>query len=89
MPARWETSELERYASAVWLLDRPKLDEFSKPKPGVLEVHHGKFRHGQMSGENDCSKTTIRMDRAHCYLEADEARHLFIGSDLYPGVECL
>jgi hypothetical protein len=29
------------------------------------------------------------MDRAHCYLEADEARHLFVGSDLYPGVECL
>jgi len=83
------TSELERYASAVWLIDRPKVDEFSKPKPGVLEIHHGKFRHGQMSGENDCSKTTIRMDRAHCYLEADEARHLFIGSDLYPGVECL
>ncbi|MEN9768030.1 MAG: Cyanophage [Cyanobacteriota bacterium] len=83
------TSELERYASAVWLLDRPKLDEFSRPKPGVLEVHHGKFRHGQMSGDNDCSKTTIRMDRAHCYLEADEARHLFVGSDLYPGVECL
>ncbi|WP_010303074.1 DnaB-like helicase C-terminal domain-containing protein [Synechococcus sp. CB0101] len=83
------TSELERYASAVWLIDRPKVDEFSKPKPGVLEIHHGKFRHGQMSGENDCSKTTIRMDRAHCYLEADEARHLFLGSDLYPGVECL
>jgi len=83
------TSELERYASAVWLIDRPKADEFSKPKPGVLEIHHGKFRHGQMSGEDDCSKTTIRMDRAHCYLEADEARHLFIGSDLYPGVECL
>jgi replicative DNA helicase len=83
------TSELERYASAVWLIDRPKVDEFSKPKPGVLEIHHGKFRHGQMSGENDCSKTTIRMDRAHCYLEADEARHLFVGSDLYPGVECL
>ena len=83
------TSELERYASAVWLIDRPKSDAFSKPQPGVLEIHHGKFRHGQMSGDNDCSKTTIRMDRAHCYLEADEARHLFIGSDLYPGVECL
>jgi replicative DNA helicase len=83
------TSELERYASAVWLLDRPKLDEFTPPKPGVLEVHHGKFRHGQISGENDCSKTTIRLDRAHCFLEADEARHLFEGSHLYPGVECL
>jgi hypothetical protein len=83
------TSELERYASAVWLLDRPKLDEFSPPKPGVLEVHHGKFRHGQISGENDCSKTTIRLDWAHCYLEADEARNLFEGSHLYPGVECL
>jgi hypothetical protein len=29
------------------------------------------------------------MDRGHCYLEADNARKLFIGSDLYPGVECL
>jgi hypothetical protein len=83
------TSELERYASAVWLIDRPKLDEFSQPKPGVLEVHHGKCRHGQLSGENDFSKTTIRMDRGHCYLEADQARKLFIGGHLYPGVECL
>jgi len=31
----------------------------------------------------------IRLDRAHCHLEADEARHLFTGQDLYPGVECL
>ncbi|WP_411877255.1 DnaB-like helicase C-terminal domain-containing protein [Vulcanococcus limneticus] len=83
------TSELERYASAVWLIDRPRAEEFSKPRPGVLEVHHGKFRHGQMSGEDDCSRTTIRLDRCHCYLEADEARRLFTGSDLYPGVECL
>jgi len=83
------TSELERYASAVWLIDRPKSDAFSKPQPGVLEIHHGKFRHGQMSGEDDCSRTRIRLDRAHCHLEADEARHLFTGSDLYPGVECL
>jgi replicative DNA helicase len=83
------TSELERYASAVWLIDRPKSDAFSKPQPGVLEIHHGKFRHGQMSGEDDCSRTRIRLDRAHCHLEADEARHLFTGHDLYPGVECL
>ena len=83
------TSELERYASAVWLIDRPKLDEFSQPQPGVLEVRHGKCRHGQLSGENDFSKTTIRMDRGHCYLEADQARKLFTGSELYPGVECL
>ena len=83
------TSELERYASAVWLIDRPKVDEFSQPQPGVLDIHHGKCRHGQTTGENDFSKTTIRMDRGHCYLEADNARKLFIGSDLYPGVECL
>ena len=83
------TSELERYASAVWLIDRPKLDELSQPQPGVLDIHHGKCRHGQTTGENDFSKTTIRMDRGHCYLEADNARKLFIGSDLYPGVECL
>ncbi len=83
------TSELERYASAVWLIDRPKADEFGKPQAGVLEVHHGKARHGQLSGEDDCSKTRIRLDRGHCYLEADEARHLFAGHDLYPGVECL
>lgn len=83
------TSELERYASAVWLIDRPKLDEFSPARAGVLEVHHGKVRHGQMAGGLDLSKTTIRLDRSHCYLEADEARKLFTGSDLYPGVECL
>ena len=83
------TSELERYASAVWFIDRPKVDEFSQPQPGVLDIHHGKCRHGQTTGENDFSKTTIRMDRGHCYLEADNARKLFIGSDLYPGVECL
>lgn len=82
------TSELERYASAVWLIDRPKVDEFSRPTPGLLEVHHGKTRHGQLAGDNDLSKTTIRLDRSHCFLEADEARRLFTGSDLYPGVEC-
>lgn len=83
------TSELERYASAVWLIDRPRLDEFTPAKPGVLEVHHGKCRHGQIAAGLDLSKTTIRLDRSHCYLEADEARKLFTGSDLYPGVECL
>jgi hypothetical protein len=55
----------------------------------LLEVHHGKFRHGQMANGNELNKTTIRLDRSHCYLEGDEARKLFIGSDLYPGVECL
>jgi replicative DNA helicase len=83
------TSELERYASAVWLIDRPKRDAFTPAKPGVLEVHHGKFRHGQLAGGCELSKTTIRLDRSHCFLEADEARKLFSGSSLYPGVECL
>jgi hypothetical protein len=81
------TSELERYASAVWLIDRPKPDG-PPPPPGVLEVHHGKTRHGQM-GEQDINRTLIRIDRAHCFLEADEARRAFVGSHLYPGVECL
>ena len=83
------TSELERYASAVWLIDRPKLDEFTPAQPGLLEVHHGKSRHGQLASGNELSKTTIRLDRSHCYLEGDEARKLFTGSNLYPGVECL
>jgi hypothetical protein len=52
----------------------------------VLEVHHGKFRHGQPS-DLDLSRTVIRIDRAHCFLEADEARLAFCGSQLYPGVE--
>ena len=82
------TSELERYASAVWLIDRPKTDGYSAPAAGLLEVHHGKFRHGQLASD-DLSKTAIRLDRAHCYLEADEARRVFIGSSLYPGVEAL
>ena len=82
------TSELERYASAVWLIDRPKADAFSKPSPGLLEVHHGKFRHGQLA-DDDLGKTMIRLDRGHCFLEADEARRVFVGHDLYPGVECL
>jgi hypothetical protein len=73
----------------VWLIDCPKLDEFTPAQPGLLEVHHGKFRHGQMANGNELNKTTIRLDRSHCYLEGDEARKLFIGSDLYPGVECL
>ena len=83
------TSELERYASAVWLFDRPKLDAFTPAQPGLLEVHHGKVRHGQLASGNELCKTTIRLDRSHCFLEADEARRLFNGSDLYPGVECL
>ena len=82
------TSELERFASAVWLLERPKTPDGSTPPPGVLEVHHGKFRHGQLNG-SDLSRTTIRLDRAHCFLEADEARAAFVGSHLYPGVEAL
>jgi len=80
------TSELERYASAVWLIDRPKPGDGPPPAKGVLEVHHGKFRHGQAS-DLDLSRTVIRIDRAHCFLEADEARLAFCGSQLYPGVE--
>ena len=80
------TSELERYASAVWLLERPKTPEGVRPARGVLEVHHGKFRHGQLH-DGDLSRSLIRIDRAHCFLEADEARVAFVGSELYPGVE--
>ena len=82
------TSELERYASAVWLIDRPKTPDGATPAPGLLEVHHGKVRHGQL-GSIDMGRTLIRIDRAHCFLEADEARRAFVGSDLYPGVEVL
>ena len=53
-----------------------------------MEVHHGKTRHGQM-GEQCIERTLIRMDRAHCFLEADEARRAFVGHHLYPGVEVL
>ncbi|MBM5818341.1 MAG: helicase DnaB, partial [Cyanobacteria bacterium K_Offshore_surface_m2_239] len=62
------TSELERYASAVWLIDRPKSPDGAPPPPGLLEVHHGKTRHGQV-GESDINRTLIRIDRAHCFLE--------------------
>jgi len=79
------TSELERYASAVWLIDRPRTNDGPPPPPGVLQVHHGKTRHGQLSSD-DLNCTTIRLDRAHCFLEADEARLAFCGSHLYPGV---
>jgi replicative DNA helicase len=82
------TSELERFASAVWLIDRPKTPDGAPPVPGLLEVHHGKVRNGQL-GETDLGRTLIRLDRAHCFLEADEARRAFVGSDLYPGVEVL
>ena len=82
------TSELERYASAVWLIDRPKAGEGPPPPPGLMEVHHGKTRNGQM-GEQCVERTLIRMDRAHCFLEADEARRAFVGHHLYPGVEVL
>jgi hypothetical protein len=82
------TSELERFASAVWLLERPKTPDGSTPQPGLLEVHHGKFRHGQLHG-SELGRTSIRLDRAHCFLEADEARIAFCGSHLYPGVEAL
>ena len=54
----------------------------------TLEIHHGKFRHGQLSG-SDLGRTVIHLDRAHCFLEADEARLAFSGSHLYPGVEAL
>ncbi|MEB3351826.1 MAG: DnaB-like helicase C-terminal domain-containing protein [Cyanobacteriota bacterium] len=79
------TSELERYASAVWLIDRPRPADGPPPPAGLLEVHHGKFRHGQMASD-DLSRTTIRLDRSHCFLEADEARLAFCGDNLYPGV---
>jgi len=79
------TSELERFASAVWLIDRPRPGDGPPPPPGLLEVHHGKFRHGQMA-EDDLRKTVIRMDRSHCFLEADEARLAFQGQHLYPWV---
>jgi hypothetical protein len=82
------TSELERFASAVWLIDRPKAGDGPPPPPGLMEVHHGKNRHGQM-GEQSIERTLIRMDRAHCFLEADEARRAFVGHHLYPGVEAL
>jgi hypothetical protein len=82
------TSELERYASAVWLIDRPRTGDGPPPPPGLMEVHHGKTRHGQM-GEQCIERTLIRMDRAHCFLEADEARRAFVGQHLYPGVEVL
>jgi replicative DNA helicase len=76
------TSELERYASAVWLIDRPKTPDGAPPPKGVLEVHHGKFRHGQTNNA-DLTRTLIRLDRAHCYLESDEAKQAF-GSHCYP-----
>ena len=79
------TSELERYASAVWLIDRPKATDGPPPPPGLLEIHHGKTRHGQI-GEQDINRTLIRIDRAHCFLEADEA---FVGHHLYPGLAAL
>jgi hypothetical protein len=78
------TSELERFASAVWLIDRPKQPDGAPPPRGVLEVHHGKFRHGQ-TNDSDLHRTLIRLDRAHCFLESDEARQTF-GSHLYPGL---
>jgi replicative DNA helicase len=77
------TSELERFASAVWLIDRPKPLDGAPPPKGVLEVHHGKFRHGQTS-DVDLTRTSIRLDRAHCFLESDEARIAFSGAHLYP-----
>ena len=80
------TSELERFASAVWLLERPKTPEGVRPARGVLEVHHGKFRHGQQH-ESELNRSLIRIDRAHCFLEADQARKAYVGADLYPGVE--
>ncbi len=79
------TSELERFASAVWLLDRPKPGDGPPPAKGVLELHHGKFRHGQLD-DADLSKSLLRIDRVHCFLEADEARLAYGGGHLYPGV---
>ncbi|MFN9485022.1 MAG: DnaB-like helicase C-terminal domain-containing protein [Cyanobacteriota bacterium] len=79
------TSELERYASAVWLLERPKPPDGAPPAKGALELHHGKFRHGQLS-DADLSRSLLRVDRAHCFIETDEARMAFSGPNLYPGV---
>jgi replicative DNA helicase len=79
------TSELERYASAVWLIEQARNPDGSPGPREVLEVHHGKFRHGQMA-DGDLNKTVIHLDRAHCFLEADEARLAFVGHHLYPGV---
>jgi len=79
------TSELERYASAVWLIEQARNPDGSPGPREVLEVHHGKFRHGQMA-DGDLTKTVIHLDRAHCFLEADEARLAFVGHHLYPGV---
>jgi hypothetical protein len=69
----------------VWLLDRPKPGDGPPPAKGVLELHHGKFRHGQLD-DADLSKSLLRIDRAHCFLEADEARLAYGGGHLYPGV---
>ena len=58
-------------------------------RPILLQRVSHLCRSARMASGNELSKTTIRLDRSHCYLEGDEARKLFIGSDLYPGVECL
>ena len=50
-----------------------------------VSLHHGKFRHGQLD-DADLSKSLLRIDRAHCFLEADEARLAYGGGHLYPGV---
>ena len=46
-------------------------------------------RDGGIGSGHDLGRTLIRIDRAHCFLEADEARRAFVGRDLYPGVEAL
>jgi replicative DNA helicase len=74
------TSELERFASAVWLIDRPKPLDGAPPPKGVLEVHHGKFRHGQTSDVRPASPslapTSIPISPSHEPFQFQKAKAL-------------